>query len=756
MPLRKAAMVPAPLWRRVRQVFRPDAPPRGETVTSDAGSLHDFGVYHDQFNPDPVLQTTGQGLELYRRMLFDDKIAGTLDLQKRIVLSADWEIKPASDRRKDIKIAEFVKQALEDEEMEIPILDVLDNLLDAKPYGFKVAEKLWRERVQDGKQVWLYRAIKCKPSFNLHFWTDKFSNLECVYAGEWFGNEKPPARMRLPLDRIIVFVWPYVQDGNWNGTSVLSQVYREWFGKQHMYKFRNIDAQKFGMPTVRCYINEDNTTDQDNAIKNNLDKWPENLVVYIPTRFTDDGKKIPQAEIDFLEKKTQGSPQFDGTIEKLNTSMARKLLTPDQLGFTEVKYGSRAQGETQFNIILLGAVYTHHRLSDMANAQIIPDLVRYNYGDTVDLPKWAFLPFEDPAKKAEALKLVIDAGVIDPTEDWVRPYLQFPERPPEIEGEPKKEPAVPPPETPEEEPPGEPEKETMAVAGRFDHKQALAWFEEIENEMAPIMEQAIYETANSMMDRARSQKLLEEKDYRGINKLEPKGTWKQQIRKVLLATESRMYFQGRLSGVGDLRRAGVKLESLQMPMAFPAWVQTEKYLDRSWLKEWFTKHRMALTSADRIAVRELTSYSFYMAGVTSQSIVDEVGKLIYTNLNSMMPREIVALVDARVGGLARARAQVIVRNNASSYFNRGRMETFSEAREFIQGYDYDAIMDEATTPFCAEQNGRFIREDNPSFARIQPPNHDNCRSVLVPRMKSDRPPTKKWRQSLLPAKAFGG
>ncbi len=763
MPPKKASQIVAPFWGRVRQVFRPATPPRDETVETSAGA-GDYGVYHDQFNPDPVLQTTGKGLELYRRMLFDDKIAGTLDLQKRIVLSADWEIKPASDRRKDIKVAEFVKEALEDEEMEIPILDVLDNLLDAKPYGFKIAEKLWRERTaNDGKQSWIYKAIKCKPSFDFHFWTDKFSNLECVYAGEWYGDKKPPEKMCLPRDRIIIFVWPYVQDGNWNGTSVLSQLYREWFVKQHMYKFRNIDAQKFGMPTVRCYLNDGNTDEQDDAIKTNLDKWPENLVLYIPTTFLEDGTKIPQAEIDFLEKKTRGSPQFDSTIEKLNVAMERKLLVPDMMGFADIEHGSRALGETQFDLILLDAVHTHRRLSDMANAQIIPDLVRFNFGDNVDLPKWIFLPFEDPAKKAEVLGLMIDKGVVDPTEEWVRAYLQFPERPPEIEEEPKKDPVVPPPEQDEEEPenaPGDvpPESQTMAVPGRFDFKQARTWFDEIQGEMQPIVEQALFETSASMMDRAESQKLLEEKDWKGINKLQPKGIWKRQLRKAILDTEMKMYFQGRLSGTGDLRHAGLDVSEFRTvtPLPFPEWAETEKYLDRTWLKNWLAKHQMKLLPADRAIVTEITNYSFKLAGKHSQEIIDEVGQIIYTNLNSMMPKEISALVHASMGTVSSARSNLIVRNNASSYFNRGRMQTFSEAADFIQGYDYDAILDGNETPFCHDQDGRFITEDNPMFARINPPNHNHCRSILVPRMKSDPPATQQWRQGLIPAKKFGG
>jgi uncharacterized protein with gpF-like domain len=62
------------------------------------------------------------------------------------------------------------------------------------------------------------------------------------------------------------------------------------------------------------------------------------------------------------------------------------------------------------------------------------------------------------------------------------------------------------------------------------------------------------------------------------------------------------------------------------------------------------------------------------------------------------------------------------------------MDTFrSDAvRPYIEAYQYQAIMDDVTTDFCREHDGQIIRADDPDLQRIQPPNHFNCRSVLVP------------------------
>jgi len=67
------------------------------------------------------------------------------------------------------------------------------------------------------------------------------------------------------------------------------------------------------------------------------------------------------------------------------------------------------------------------------------------------------------------------------------------------------------------------------------------------------------------------------------------------------------------------------------------------------------------------------------------------------------------------------------------------MDTFrSDAvRPYIEAYQYQAIMDDVTTEFCAEHDGQVIRADDPDLQRISPPNHFNCRSVLVPIFVTD-------------------
>ena len=80
------------------------------------------------------------------------------------------------------------------------------------------------------------------------------------------------------------------------------------------------------------------------------------------------------------------------------------------------------------------------------------------------------------------------------------------------------------------------------------------------------------------------------------------------------------------------------------------------------------------------------------------------------------------------------RLENIVRTNATEAFNLGRLEMARDPdiAEFIQGMEYSAVIDGRTTPVCILLDGKIIPLEDPELDRLLPPNHFNCRSLLVP------------------------
>jgi SPP1 gp7 family putative phage head morphogenesis protein len=75
-----------------------------------------------------------------------------------------------------------------------------------------------------------------------------------------------------------------------------------------------------------------------------------------------------------------------------------------------------------------------------------------------------------------------------------------------------------------------------------------------------------------------------------------------------------------------------------------------------------------------------------------------------------------------------------VRTNATDAYNQGRLVAAADhdLAPFMRGMLYSAVIDVRTTPICRHLDGKIFRMDEPELSRLSPPNHFNCRSVLVP------------------------
>lgn len=76
----------------------------------------------------------------------------------------------------------------------------------------------------------------------------------------------------------------------------------------------------------------------------------------------------------------------------------------------------------------------------------------------------------------------------------------------------------------------------------------------------------------------------------------------------------------------------------------------------------------------------------------------------------------------------------LVRTNSFEALNEARFAEFTDpaVAGFVQAMEYAAVLDSSTTEICRELNGKVYRSDSPEWDEIRPPNHFNCRSVLVP------------------------
>lgn len=101
----------------------------------------------------------------------------------------------------------------------------------------------------------------------------------------------------------------------------------------------------------------------------------------------------------------------------------------------------------------------------------------------------------------------------------------------------------------------------------------------------------------------------------------------------------------------------------------------------------------------------------------------------------------------------------LVRTNLYEALNEARYAIFTDPAlgGFVQALEYSAILDAVTTDICRHLDGKVYAATDPIWNQYRPPNHYNCRSVLIPVTESDgwdgvasAPP------SVSPASGFGG
>jgi len=95
-------------------------------------------------------------------------------------------------------------------------------------------------------------------------------------------------------------------------------------------------------------------------------------------------------------------------------------------------------------------------------------------------------------------------------------------------------------------------------------------------------------------------------------------------------------------------------------------------------------------------------------------------------------------------GINAGRATTIVNTSLGQAYNQGRMSLFNQLSDpdgvepgGIIGYQFSAVMDDATTDICQSYDGQFFRVDDPSLP--EPGLHYGCRSVLLPVFTGEEP-----------------
>ena len=681
----------------IKKLLKPEMGEISHSGT-DIWGIGDLPVY----NPDDLVEK--KGLEIYRKMQRrDGQVKAVFMLKKHARLSTPWSIRPEDeDDPESVRQAEFIEHCFS--EMKGNINNTLLKIWNAMRDGFSVAEINYKVLpTGEFKGMIGIDNIKVRKAVNYMFKCDEHGNIEEKGLIEGYNKH-------LPINKFILFAYnPNDDDADsLYGESDFRAAYRYYFSNDIVQRFWNIFLEKFGQPTViGRYGTGTNKAKQDEYLD------------ILKTIQTDTAIVMPKGlEAELLEAVRRGDAGYKSAFDTNNNMIARALLVGTLLMDTGEK-GSWALSKTHFDIFIYILDYLGTETEDtLVREQIIKRLIDFNFTN----PKYPYFKFEslikdDQEAKAKIAKMLVDAGLINPEEEWVRGFLKIPA---------KEEGIV----LPEPKPKG----------GGF--------IEEYQSGLSRQTNQ--YEKKCNFTRIVKNLDGWEAKAKEDLIKIitKQKESLKKDIlkRKIIETNSASQIEKIQLSYVGELKS---KIQEYLRDL----WQYGREEVKSELGKMKFVDIVPGLPPVK--ALQYLNNKSFWIAGVIRDSVLKEARAILYNGLKggATTPEIMFQLdgffkeyigttaIEIKTGReLTPWHLENVVRTNFSDAYNEGRwaMMNDPDVGDFVPAVAYSSIMDDRTTEICERLDGQVFEKGDPDLARVKPPNHYECRGTLVPVTKYEK------------------
>jgi len=353
-------------------------------------------------NPDVLIQK--KGLTIFDNMKNDDMVKAALFVKKFTRLSSTWNIQPASEDKADTEIAEFYEQQLDN--MPGTIVKMLMAIMTMLDYGFSICEKNYY-MIKEGQ----YRGkiglanVKSKKPHEFQFKQDDYSNVESLIQNQ-AGDD-----VSLDPSKFIVSTWMPEWENPY-GTSDLKAAYIPWWQKDVIMRFHAIFLERFPAPIVIGYYppGTDQTTQDD--LLEILEDLQINTAATIPEGI----------RIEFKEVGRVSSEIYTKAIDKRDTMIARSVLIPELLGFTDRgTTGSYALGKKQIDLFMTVLWHLGYTVEELIHEQLTIPFISWNFAPK-EYPRFVFEPIaeESPEVKAKIIATLAGAGFLDSSDPEVR------------------------------------------------------------------------------------------------------------------------------------------------------------------------------------------------------------------------------------------------------------------------------------------------------------------------------------------------
>jgi len=754
---------------------------RNLTLELVKNDLNNFNYVYP-YNPDDLIYNMkseyGQsGYDLYAEISKDPKVSSIESIIRQAVFNTEYGIIYDIEKYQNQEIEDFCNYNLDNIKND-SFTNILRNMMDARLYGFKVAEKIYK--YDNGKLV--IDKIKAFPSSYFDFRVDNQNNLIEIILHQGKA-EQTIFKVDDFNSKFIYFVYPNIKDGNYYGESALKPIYQLWRVKKRLGLIAPIAFELRFIPPIINEYYEGLDKPSQTAVKNAVSDMRNYSRVSIPSRLDEKGGLHPLANLKILNTEINNFDDIKSHMEYLDKEIARSLGVPDEIGFSTTNVGSNAKANTQIKVFNQLVKEEQKKIERLVNEQILKPLIDVNFGKQEVYPVFKFhrSDYDELYTKMDILKIMREAG-LTPDTDFIKDFIDIPIKEDEIDDrvDEQEEPEIQKEQEPiEQKEQEEQEQEEMKAVSETDKFEALR--EKIEDSNitfftnnitkrvdfkaidkfwdkleAGFLRRLVQHFNEARLEFIKQAKRGKEFEFRKFNK--------NKIRDYIYAFCLRAYLDGKYRALQEIQKAVDFQASNEFVIDYILLEQKEnfattadelikvqdviqEYLDKGIkLTRQQRKNLVAIKKYAGLITNQITGeiqsqvsliYDYTPGDVSVNQIIkgiDDVFKKYTSIVNN--PEKIFIISQAE---LSHHYINTILRTNISRYFNQGRYDqmTDPDLNGVVTAMQYSAILDGRTTYFCREHDGEVIAIDDPRIQSLQPPNHFNCRSLFAPVFRQD-------------------
>ena len=697
-----------------------------------------------------------KGIETYEEMMTDAEVCNAVNSKRNAVLASTWRIIPASTDPIDVEVAAFVEWNLKN--IVGSVRKSLFEILSAIYMGYSVAEKIYKV-CESGQYAgkWEIAQFKAKYAGDYEIKTDEYLTITALQltAGGLYTD--------VPLDKFILYTYN-PKDGQPHGVSDCRSIYKHYWSKDFLLKWWNIFCETYGMPTrvAKLPVDKYSTTGSgETASQSRLQSILEDIMANTAITIPDD------ITIEFINAAAGGAPAFKNAIAYHDAAITKGILGQTLTSSPGAGQGSYALGmvhaETKADFVNT----LQAELEDLMNEQVIRQLVEFNYS-VERCPTFSMSTRTRGVSDytADELTKLNSIGIILPADtDLIREKIGLPPVEIQVAAEAPGAPSAP---ELESEVPGEPGTEYSKFKKISPQKKAAIEkpvnFAKVKKDMDDGLNVAMTDLSvvvQSMKDKMMS--YLPNKVFVG-NKMDTNAVknlkliglqdfnniYKEITEKIAMDQLEAAYIE-----VGDAALARHTIQAVKHFDSFAQIVMDSRRIPEqeiAMIRKWEAAGDWAKIKAWRAAnastlQQKIAAQAFWVTDVMRNDILSEVKNQILAGVANGADVQRIMKASGQVfekyiqrgdlpnTALASApRLETIVRTNITRIHNDSRLVAYREgaATGNFPGLMYSATLDDRTTAFCEAADGTILAADDPEWDSLKPPNHYNCRSLLVP------------------------